>query len=119
MSEIIKDEEYCDEIENEDYSNDIEDNDYIVKFRKPYEFEGKEYKEIDLSGVENLTTKNLVDADKQFVKQGNTAVMNEMSVGYACIIASKATKKPVEFFLRLPSNEGIKIKNIVMGFFYE
>lgn len=100
-------------------SDDIKVEEYIVKFRKPYEFEGEEYKEIDLSGIENLTTKDLTAADKQFVTQGNVAAMNEMSVGYACIIASKAAKKPIEFFENLPANEGIKIKNIVMGFFYE
>ncbi|AKL95017.1 Mu-like prophage FluMu protein gp41 [Clostridium aceticum] len=94
-------------------------NKYHVTFRKPYEFEGKTYTEVDLSGIEKLTTNDLVEADKIFASEGNVAGMNEMSVGYACIIASKASHKPLEFFQGLPANEGIKVKNIVVSFFYE
>ncbi len=93
-------------------------NKYLIKFNKPYTFEGKEYTEIDISGVEELTTKDIADADREFVTMGYVAAMNEMSVPYAAVVAAKATKKPVEFFMNLPANEGIKIKNLVMGFFY-
>jgi hypothetical protein len=44
--------------------------------------------------------------------------MNEMSIGYSCIIASKATGKPLEFFENMPANEAIKLKNKVASFFY-
>lgn len=87
-----------------------------VIFKKPYNFEGQEYKEIDLSGIENLSTKDLIEADKQFNLSGQMAMMNEMTTGYSCIIAAKATGKPVEFFENLPAGEGLKVKNKVMGF---
>lgn len=93
-------------------------NDYLIKFNKPYEFEGKEYTEVDLSGLENLKARDLSEAEKIFVSSGNVAVVNEMSVGYACIIASKATKLPIEFFEQLPAKESVKVKNVVTGFFY-
>lgn len=89
-----------------------------VIFSKPYIFESKEYTEVDLSGLENLLTKDLVQADTMFTMSGQVAAMNEMSIGYACIVASIATKLPVEFFERLPGKEGIKVKNVIANFFY-
>ncbi|CAM4110871.1 phage tail assembly protein [Mesobacillus thioparans] len=94
-------------------------NQYLVTFNKPYQFEGKEYTEIDLTGIDNLTTEDLTQADKVFISSGNIATTNELSVGYACIIASKVSQKPIEFFSKMPAKEGIKIKNLVAGFFYE
>ena len=97
----------------------MEEDKYLVKFRKPYQFEGQEYKEIDLFGLEDLSTEDLVEADKVFARTGNVAAMNEMSMGYACIIAARATGKPIEFFSRLPAKDGLEVKNTVVGFFYE
>ncbi|WP_121614793.1 phage tail assembly protein [Virgibacillus halodenitrificans] len=91
-------------------------SEFVIQFRKPYKFEGKEYKEVDLSGIETLSTKDLIDADKQFNTSGQMAIMNEMTTGYSCIIASKASGKPIEFFESLPAGEGLKVKNRVMGF---
>ena len=90
--------------------------DMKIIFNKPFNFEGKEYKEVNLSGMNDLTTKDLLDADKQFNASGQMSLMNEMTTGYACIIASKSTKLPIEFFENLPANEGLKVKNTVMSF---
>lgn len=88
----------------------------VIKFNKPYKFEGKEYKEVNLSKIENLTTGDLIQADAQFSSTGNFSVMNEMTTGYSCIIASRATDKPIEFFEGLPAREGLRVKNVIMGF---
>lgn len=98
--------------------NIIEENIYLITFKKPYMFEGAEYKEIDLAGIEDLKAKDLSDTDKLCARRGQMAAMNEMSVGYACIIASKASTQPVEFFDNLPAKEAIKLKNKVVSFFY-
>lgn len=90
----------------------------IVKFSKPYAFEGKTYKEIDLSGLDNLTAEDMIAADKYLNRNGNVSVMPELSIEYSCFIASKATDLPVEFFRRLPPKDAIKIKNRVTNFFY-
>ncbi|MGO4890289.1 phage tail assembly protein [Anaerobacillus sp. MEB173] len=89
---------------------------YKVFFKKPYRFENEDYKEIDLSGLEDLTTNELISADKQFNASGQMALMNEMTTGYSCILASKVTGKPIEFFEKLPASEGLKVKNVVMSF---
>jgi hypothetical protein len=93
-----------------------EKNEYTVEFRKPYTFEGEEHKEVDLSGLDNLSTKDILDADKRFAASGQTALMNEMVTGYCLIVASKASGKPIEFFEQLPASEGLKVKNVVMAF---
>lgn len=93
-------------------------NDYLVEFNKTYVFEGTEYNNVDLSGIENLKTRDLAEADRLFFSTGQVALMNEMSTGYICIVASLATKKPVAFFEQLPAKEGIKLKAAVSGFFY-
>ncbi|MEK3955306.1 hypothetical protein [Psychrobacillus sp. FSL K6-1464] len=90
---------------------------FIIEFKNPFNFEGNEHKSVDLSGIENLTTGDLIKADGQFGEIGQFAVMNEMTTGYACIVASQASGKPVEFFQQLPAVEGVKLKRLVMGFF--
>lgn len=92
-------------------------NEYLISFKKPYQFEGSDYTEVNLSNLENLTTGDLIKADTAFSGSGQFAVMNEMTTGYSCILAAKATGKPVEFFEQLPAVEGVKVRNAVMGFF--
>lgn len=87
-----------------------------ITFKKPYKFENRDYKEVDLSGLDDMKTSDLIDADVQFSTSGQFSVMNELSLGYAIIVASKTSGKPVEFFEGLPATEGLKVKNVVMGF---
>jgi hypothetical protein len=94
------------------------ESEYLIQFKKPFIFESKEYSQLDLSGLESLTAKDLIDAERQFAAKGQVVAINEMNMGYICIVAAKASKLPTEFFEKLPANEAIKIKNIVTGFFY-
>lgn len=91
-------------------------NKYLIKFNKPYIFEGTEYKEIDLIGLEELTTNDLAAADMIYIQKGIADPAKEISVIYCAIIASIITKKPLEFFEKLKAPESIKIKNMVSGF---
>ncbi len=90
----------------------------IVEFSRPYFFEGKEYKEIDLSGIDNLTAEDMIAADKFLSKSGSFSVMPEMTLEYACFISARATSLPIEFFRRLPPRDAVKVKNRVTSFFY-
>lgn len=89
-----------------------------VVFSKPYNFEGVDYKEVDLQGMENLTAEDMCQADKYLGKTGNFSVMPEMTLAYALQIATKATGLPIEFFNGLPMRDAIKVKNRVTGFIY-
>ena len=100
-------------------SSDVEETNMVIKFKKPYTFERKEYKEIDLSGMEDLTGADMIAINK--IMQRTAAgidVMPEVSAEYACHFAARAAKLPVEFFLNLPPRELMKVKNRVMGFLF-
>ena len=95
-----------------------EENKYLIKFRKPFVWEDNTYTEIDMSGLEDLSAKDMIAAQRIMERSGSINVLPEMSLEYACIFASKATKMPVEFFQALPPKEAIKVKNKVTNFFY-
>lgn len=90
----------------------------LVKFSKPYSFEGKTYTEIDLSGMENLSAEDMVAAEKFLFKSGIISPMPDMTVEYVCFIANKASDLPVEFFKGLHPKDMNRVKNKVTSFFY-
>lgn len=100
-------------------TEEIEERSMVIKFKKPYHFEGKEYTELDLSGMDDLTGADMIAVNK--LMQRNSAgidVMPEVSVEYAFYFAARAAKLPVEFFTNLPPKESMKVKNRVMGFLF-
>lgn len=100
-------------------AEDEDEDSLILKFKKPYKFEGKEYTEIDLSGLEDLSAADMIAVNKYMDRTATgIQVMPEVSLEYACVLASKATKMPIEFFTGLPPKQAIKIKNRVMGFLF-
>ena len=90
----------------------------VLKFRKPYVFDGKEYTEVDLSGLEDATAADLSAVGKILSKSGMVSPMPEMTMDFSQYMAARIAKKPVEFFQRMPAREAIKLKNIVTGFLY-
>lgn len=93
-------------------------NDNIVKLSKPYKFEGKEYLEIDLSGLEDLTAADMIKTNKILERAGSMSILPEMSLEYACVLAAKASSQPIEFFNGLRPQDAIKVKNKVTGFLF-
>lgn len=90
----------------------------LVKFSKPYRFEGKTYSEVDLSGMDDLSAEDMIAADRYLTRSGSFSVMPEMTLEYACFIAARAAKQPIEFFKGLPPKDALKVKNRVTSFFY-
>lgn len=91
----------------------------VIKFKKPYVFEKKEYTELDLSCLEDLQASDMIATNKYMQRtSAGIDVMPEVSLEYACVLASKATKLPIEFFTSLPPREAMKVKNRVMGFLF-
>lgn len=89
-----------------------------IKFRKPYRFEGKEYTELDLSGMEDLTGTDMIAINKLIDRAGSSEAGLEMTLEYAFYFAARASRLPVEFFLSLPPNEAARVKSRVMGFLF-
>lgn len=90
----------------------------LVKFSKPYKFEGQTYSEIDLSGMDSLTAEDMIAAEKNLMRTGVFSPLPEMTVEYVQFIAARASGQPVEFFKGLPPKDAIKVKNRVTSFFY-
>ena len=98
---------------------EAEDQDtFEVTFSKPYRFEGKVYEKIDLSGLQDLTAEDMIQAEKYLTRNGGISSTPELTVAYVCYIAAKASDMPVEFFRRLTPKDVIKVKNRVTLFFY-
>lgn len=95
-------------------------NELKLVLKKPYKFEGEEYMEIDLTGLESLNGNDLQDADKEsaVVNGASVSPVKEMELGYCLVLAAKAAKKPVEFMKLLPAPLAIAVKNKVTGFLY-
>ncbi|WFR55355.1 phage tail assembly protein [Anaerocolumna sp. AGMB13025] len=90
----------------------------VIKFKVPYTFECTDYKEIDLSGLDNLTTDDLLQAETLYLRTGGTSINPETTILYSMILAHIASDKPLEFFGKLPAKEAMKIKREVYSFFY-
>lgn len=108
-----------DEIANTLLPKKDEDDELIVKFRKPFKFEGDTYTELDLHGLEDLNGRTLTAIEKAFNKTGISSFVPESTTTYAKIVATKVTGLPAEFFEDLPAGEVQKIKNAVVGFLYK
>lgn len=91
----------------------------IIKLAKIFNFEGKEYKEIDLSGLEDLSTSDLKECEKQFERAGNFSALKEMNLEYCILVASRVSNLPIEFFNSLPAREGNKVKQAVSAYFFQ
>lgn len=101
-----------------DQNGEVVENEYVVVFNKPYSFEDKTYEKVDLSGLDNLTAADMIAANRVLDRTGSFTFLPEMSLEYACIIAAKASNKPIEFFKGLHPREAVKVKNRVTAFFY-
>lgn len=107
------------EIEEKDSGWEEGDDSLYVKFDRPFLFEGEEtIRGIDLSGLENLNTMDLVEVEKKYYRQGVASVNPEFTVAYAKFIAQRATGMPVELFDQLPGKEMMKVKKTVVNFFF-
>ncbi len=90
----------------------------LLEFSKPYEFEGKTYKNIDLGGLKNVRAGDMIEINKMMERSGAVSVLPEMSLQYACIMAYKVTDQPLEFFEGLLPAEAMKLKNLVTNFLF-
>lgn len=95
-----------------------EDPESYVRFHKPYLFEGNHYAGIDLKAIEDLTAKDMCEAEKYLARQGIISPLPEMTMEYIGFIANRATGQPIEFFMQLPPKDATKVKNKVTSFFY-
>jgi hypothetical protein len=90
----------------------------LVTLSNPYKFEGETHSTIDLSGLEKLSAADMISANKIMERGGSISFLPEMTLEYACVLAAKATKQPIEFFEGLSPRDALKVKGKVVGFLY-
>lgn len=90
----------------------------LVKFSRPYTFEGSTYQEIDLARMDDITGEDMIAAEKYLTRLGVISPLPDMTMEYACFIASKASGLPMEFFKGLQAKDINRVKNRVTSFFY-
>ena len=106
------------ETQTEPADTEEPDGGYYITFKKPFVWEDETYTGVDLSGLEDLSARDMIATQRMMERSGSINVLPEMSLEYACIFASKASGLPQEFFQSLPPREAIKVKNRVTSFFY-
>ena len=91
---------------------------HLIRFKQPYRFEGQEYEELDLSGLERMTVKDAIDAQKKLFEQQEeaTLLLTETTTAFARMVAAKASGKPVEFFQQMPRGSGKLVSNAVKAY---
>lgn len=94
-----------------------EDN-LIVKLKDPVVFEGKEYKEIDLTGLHDIKARDMIDINRRMSRGGNVDATPELTLEYALNMANIAARLPLEFFEQLPPRTALEIRGRVTGFLF-
>lgn len=90
----------------------------VVKLNRPYVFEGKEYTEIDLFGLDKLTIQDAIDTQRQLFGEQEVAaaVLCETTTAFARTIAAKATEQPIEFFKLMPRGVSRRVAAAVRSY---
>ncbi len=94
-------------------TNDDTSGKNVMKFKKPYTFNGKTYESVDLSGLADMTSMNEMEAENRLTRGGVTYIDPAYCYMYNCIMASMATGLPEEFFTGLPFGELLNLKAAV------
>lgn len=91
---------------------------HVVALNKPYLFEGKEYTEINLGGLEGMTIQDAIDAQTELFGQQEVAssLLCETTSAFSMAIAAKATGLPIEFFKLMPIGAGRRVKRAVQTY---
>lgn len=116
--ELLTNEDDNLEIVESTSENQDEPVEVILKFKKPFVFEGVTYNEIDLSALENITGEDMIQVNRRLTADGCAPLLQEMSLEYAQMMAAQVTGMPIELFKALPVKASMKLKNIVTNFIY-
>lgn len=108
-----------DENKKTDGKDVLEEKKNVLVLSKKISFEGKEYTEIDLSSLEDLATKDLIQA-RRLMNMGNSGLeyYPERTHEFACYVASIKTGHPYEMLTSLCARDGMQLRSMVQSFLY-
>ena len=91
--------------------------DYVIKLSKEYTFEGKKYTQIDLSKLEDMTTMDMMEAQRAMQRAGVVSNAPHTTLPYCISLAATATGYPIEFFNGLPMKDANAVWAKIIIFF--
>lgn len=89
----------------------------IFKLKKSVVFEGNEYTQIDLSGLEELSGEEYGSLLKQTENLDGADMVPEKSLTFAYLAAAKVTGLPYDFFKKLSAKDTCRLRYAVSSFF--
>lgn len=96
---------------------EIREIDYVVRFKKPYLFNGKEIDQVDMSGLEELTTMDAQLIDREMAKLNHYPKAKFRDTLYCKHIAMRVTGLPADFFNMLRWKDINEIISTVTWYF--
>lgn len=85
------------------------------KFKKPFNFEGVEYTELEFN-FEGLTGETLDAVEREMTAMGMVVMQLQTSQMACRVIAAKAAKVPYELIKALPANEASAVGMLAQHF---
>lgn len=93
-----------------------------IKLNPAVTFEGKEYTELDFSGLSEWSSLHYAQVEnryrKMFPDAGNSGKITEAQPEFAWFIGNEVTKLPIEFFQQLKPKYVKVINTILARFFF-
>ena len=95
----------------------VTDSDTTIthKLSKPFEWEGKTYKELKLD-FENLIGQDMIDIEDEMAAVGQYALSPEISTSYLSKLAAKAAGVGSDLIEHLPIRDFGRVKNLSRDF---
>ena len=93
-------------------------NPYVIELKTPVTFEGKQYDEVDLTGLEDIRAVDMIEVNRKLAREGNVDFLQENSIEYAFNIANRASGLPIEFFEQLKPGVAMQVKRCVVCFLF-
>lgn len=90
---------------------------YVVQLSKTYQFEGQKIREVDLSGLEDLTTADGEYIDRVMMKLNYHPRDKFRDLTYTKHIAMQVTNLPIEFFNMLKWKDQQRITSRIALYF--
>ena len=86
-----------------------------IIFKKPYKFDDKEYKWVELD-LDGLRGRDITDAYRQYAAAGNFSPMIATDPNFCFRIAAMASAQPFEFYDDLPAADFMYVVQTVQNF---
>lgn len=105
-------------IQEETKAPEEEQIDLKLQLGDPFRFDDKEYTELDLSGLFDLTAMDMAEIDRRMQAMGYNYARPEVTGIYAMLVAAKVNHKPWEFCNKMKARDMIRLRETVRAFFY-